>query len=115
MRKDLPAFRGILLLAEKATLLQTLELLQTSPGSRRRGRRRDFGRGLDGGRLLAPDMGPETLRRRDLRKDQHSLLRRRFHDHGSVAEHPREHPLFDRDVLDLLERRVLDLAREDAD
>src|SRR6266511_5694081 len=115
MRKDLLPLRGVLLLAQEAPLLQALKLLQTRAGRRRRGGCRNRRRGLAGWGRLAPDVGSEALRRRDRREDQHPLLRRRFHDHGSVAEHPLHDPLSDFDVLDLLERRVLDLAREEAD
>src|SRR5450759_5130616 len=117
MGKDLLPLCGILLVVDETLLLEPVQFFEAA--SRRaptRGRRNGRGRGYGrrGGRL-APDGVAEALGRGDRGKDQHPLLRRRFHDYGSVAEHPAEDALLDADVLDLLQGRLLDLARVEPD
>src|SRR5215471_69128 len=110
MGEDLLALGGVLLGTDQAALYQVLQLLESRLGG---GGGRD--RGVSPGWGLATDVVAETLRPRDRGKDDHPLLRRRFDDHGSKAQHPAKDSLLDGDVLDLLERGLLDLAGDHSD
>src|SRR5437773_9862732 len=127
--QDFFALAGVLLGRQQTAQAQVFQLLQPLRGRGRRGSRRSArdccrgsrrgrrGRRARGGRRgrLPPDRVAKGFGPRDVGEHDPTSLRGRLEHDRAVSEQSRHDALVERDVLDLLDRRLLRLPGEEAD